>query len=89
MSGGDSFCYLGISINPKTNTGWFYVIHQGEYNLYDVHIVRGPQSLDSFSCEFAGYGRVGNLGLGRIHRGFYILGYYGVVAGCTHADSPR
>ena len=38
MSGGDSYCYLGISpINPKTNTGWFYVIPQGEYNLYDVH----------------------------------------------------
>ena len=38
MSGGDSFCYLGISpVNLKTNTGWFYVIHQGEYNLYDVH----------------------------------------------------
>ena len=38
MIGGDSFCYLGISpINPKTNTGWFYVIHQGKYNLYDVH----------------------------------------------------
>ena len=67
-------------------------LSKGELQLDSTDLgglLRGPQRLDSFSCEFAGYGRVGSLGLGRIHRGFYILGYYGVVVGCTPADSPR
>ena len=52
-------------------------------------IVSGPQSLDHFRCELAGSRRTDSLGLGQIHRVFYIRDYYGVVAGCTGADSPR
>lgn len=50
--------------------------------------VSGPQILDHFRCEIAGSRRADSLGLGQIHRVFYIQGYYGVVAGCTGADSP-
>ena len=46
----------------------------------------GPQRLDHFRCELAGSRRADSLGLGQIHRVFYIRGYY-VVAGCTRADS--
>ena len=55
----------------------------------DYAIVSGPQSLDHFRCELAGSRRTDSLGLGQIHRVFYIRDYYGVVAGCTGADSPR
>ena len=51
-------------------------------------ILSGPQRLDHFRCELAGSRRADSLGLGQIHRVFYIRGYYGVVAGCTRADSP-
>lgn len=59
------------------------------YGVWNCFPLSGPPILDHFRCELGGSRRADSLGLGQIHRVFYIRDYYGVVAGCTGADSPR
>ena len=38
--GGDSFCYVSVfGPMPETDTGKFMLVHEGEYNLYDLTVI--------------------------------------------------